>query len=535
MSYIGNSPGVASQRVETAFTATSSQTVFTPSSGYTPGYCDVYQNGVKLVNGDDYTAADGVTVTLATGAASGDSIVIVASFPRGLTDGYLKSEADAKYLTIANPSYTGTLTGGTGVVNLGSNQFVKDASGNIGIGLSPSAWASVLSGTIENRSGGLYPYSPGGGTYDVGIFTNAYYDGSWRYKNTGSSSSAYFISASTSSTGVRHTWRVAGTGNAGSAISYTDSMVLDASGNLGVGLSSLGYGANARLTLYRTSMPELVFADDLTPSASAAPRIAGGTAYMTFSTNGSERMRLDASGNLGLGTSSPPLKLTVVGNVKAGYEAATGLIIGLAPSGIPANNVNSYLLWGDEATFGGSNGDLIYIPRTSTNGAHRFYAGNGTPAERARIDSTGNVTKPSNSCFLAGRSTTQTYSSGNAIVFNEEIFDQNSNYNPNTGIFTAPVTGKYLLSATILIQNATVGSNYDLKLTTSNRSYLGAPGRTQYQTTGVSWGDGYMAFQVTQICDMDASDTAYIAFSGFGAGSIYGSSDWTRFSGCLIS
>ena len=78
MSYIGNSPGVASQRVETAFTATSSQTVFTPSSGYTLGYCDVYQNGVKLVNGDDYTASDGATVTLATGAASGDSIVIVA-------------------------------------------------------------------------------------------------------------------------------------------------------------------------------------------------------------------------------------------------------------------------------------------------------------------------------------------------------------------------------------------------------------------------------------------------------------------------
>ncbi len=131
MSYIGNSPGVASQRVESAFTATSSQTVFTPTSGYTLGYCDVYQNGVKLVNGDDYTASDGATVTLATGAASGDSIVIVASFPRGLSDGYLKSEADAKYLTIANPSYTGTLTGGTGAITIGTNHFVKDSSGNV--------------------------------------------------------------------------------------------------------------------------------------------------------------------------------------------------------------------------------------------------------------------------------------------------------------------------------------------------------------------------------------------------------------------
>lgn len=38
-----------------------------------------------------------------------------------------------------NLSYTGTLTGGTGVVNLGTNQFHKDASGNIGIGTASPA------------------------------------------------------------------------------------------------------------------------------------------------------------------------------------------------------------------------------------------------------------------------------------------------------------------------------------------------------------------------------------------------------------
>jgi hypothetical protein len=53
MAYIGNEPGKASQRVVDTFTATASQTTFTPSSGYTLGYMDVYLNGVKLVNGDD--------------------------------------------------------------------------------------------------------------------------------------------------------------------------------------------------------------------------------------------------------------------------------------------------------------------------------------------------------------------------------------------------------------------------------------------------------------------------------------------------
>lgn len=33
--------------------------------------------------------------------------------------------------TVTNLAYTGTLTGGTGVVNLGSGQFVKDSSGNL--------------------------------------------------------------------------------------------------------------------------------------------------------------------------------------------------------------------------------------------------------------------------------------------------------------------------------------------------------------------------------------------------------------------
>ncbi|KAF2377631.1 hypothetical protein BSN82_17770, partial [Acinetobacter baylyi] len=91
MSYIGNSPGVASQRVQQSFTATAGQTTFVPSSGYTLGYLDVYFNGVKLINGDDYTAANGINVVLASAASAGDIIEIVAFFPRGLSDGYLQS------------------------------------------------------------------------------------------------------------------------------------------------------------------------------------------------------------------------------------------------------------------------------------------------------------------------------------------------------------------------------------------------------------------------------------------------------------
>jgi hypothetical protein len=43
-------------------------------------------------------------------------------------------------------SYTTTLTGGTGIVNLGSGQFYKDASGNVGIGTSSPGYKLEVSG-----------------------------------------------------------------------------------------------------------------------------------------------------------------------------------------------------------------------------------------------------------------------------------------------------------------------------------------------------------------------------------------------------
>jgi hypothetical protein len=69
---------------------------------------------------------------------------------------------DAGALTgITDFTYTSTLTGGTGIVNLGSGQFYKDASGNVGIGTSSptnklqvSGTGTVSSRTIATDTGG---------------------------------------------------------------------------------------------------------------------------------------------------------------------------------------------------------------------------------------------------------------------------------------------------------------------------------------------------------------------------------------------
>jgi len=59
----------------TDFTATASQTTFTVT--YTVGLVEVYRNGVKLAIAD-YTASNGTTIVLATGANAGDVIEVVA-------------------------------------------------------------------------------------------------------------------------------------------------------------------------------------------------------------------------------------------------------------------------------------------------------------------------------------------------------------------------------------------------------------------------------------------------------------------------
>jgi hypothetical protein len=64
-------------RTVTEFTATASQTTFTPPS-YNVGFINVYLNGV-LLGSADYTATNGTTVVLATGAAVGN-LVTVESF-----------------------------------------------------------------------------------------------------------------------------------------------------------------------------------------------------------------------------------------------------------------------------------------------------------------------------------------------------------------------------------------------------------------------------------------------------------------------
>ena len=74
--YIGPAPVPQATQTRQTFTATSGQTSFA-TAGYTAGFVDVYMSGVKLVDGDDFTATNGSDIVLTSGAATGDIIDVL--------------------------------------------------------------------------------------------------------------------------------------------------------------------------------------------------------------------------------------------------------------------------------------------------------------------------------------------------------------------------------------------------------------------------------------------------------------------------
>jgi len=123
--YIGREPGDSSVTIaKQHFQPTGVQTDFTFSSGYDPGFCDVYVNGARLVNLRDYTATNGSTVGLITAANSGDIVEIVAQ----------------KAFNVNNVSST------TGNFSVGNNLTVDNLSSLVDVNVSGTVTATAFAG-----------------------------------------------------------------------------------------------------------------------------------------------------------------------------------------------------------------------------------------------------------------------------------------------------------------------------------------------------------------------------------------------------
>tara|TARA_Y100000361_G_scaffold133346_1_gene131528 strand:+ start:1493 stop:2011 length:519 start_codon:yes stop_codon:yes gene_type:complete len=128
--YLGRSPGDSSVVVaRQVFNPSGVTTDFTFASGYTVGYLDLYVNGVRLIEGQDYTAVDTSTISVLNGGAqNGDVLEAVAykSFNLGSTGSVGVSSGGVSIGQAQTLNFVGT--GNTFAVN-GSTIDVSISSG----------------------------------------------------------------------------------------------------------------------------------------------------------------------------------------------------------------------------------------------------------------------------------------------------------------------------------------------------------------------------------------------------------------------
>ena len=161
--YIGRAPGDSAVTVaRQSFAPTGVTTDFTFASGYTPGYFDLFINGVKMIEGSDYTSTDGSTfVVLNGGAQNGDVL-----------EGIAYKAFNATNVTNANANFT---VGGdlivSGIATLGAGTSVSFATTAFNLEGTPDINVGDITATGNVSIGGTLTYEDVTNIDSVGIVT----------------------------------------------------------------------------------------------------------------------------------------------------------------------------------------------------------------------------------------------------------------------------------------------------------------------------------------------------------------------------
>ena len=325
-----------------------------------------YLNGSKVLTSGSALTFNGTS--LGIGTTSPNAALNVVGITRLARDGLNLSIANA-----ANTTGMYIETDSTGNIlkisnNGGTERLRIDSSGNLGLGVTPSGWLSSVK-AFQVGYGAFRAFTTSANTYvDNNNYVNS--SGTDIYLNNGAAG-RYRIADN------QHLWYSAPSGTAGNAISFTQAMTLNASGNFGVGTSSPSQKLVVRdVNKIVDSIGNVFFATtDAIATDKGAVLSLGGVytsgidayAFGAISARKTNATSGDASGYLTFATTASNNAV-----VERARITSTGIVlVGKITTSV---EVNGHRFDADGASFTtiSAGNDTHYI-RSSTAAAYRFY------------------------------------------------------------------------------------------------------------------------------------------------------------------
>ena len=275
--------------------------------------------------------------------------------------------------------------------------------------------------------------------------------------------------------------------------------------------------------------------------------------YVYDATAEAHRFTINSSGYVGIGTTGPTELLHVKGNIRAGNIdngtnfTGTSPYIGIGGS-TPLFLVHSsgygvgyfgYDTGGDRLIIATDNGggnnkiDFSVNAGTSTDGSANNVSG---IAYAMRIDGSGRVSMPYQPAFKAGLSSSTSFGANSTIIFNDTSgihFNIGGHYSTSTGMFTAPIAGRYIFSTVVIYQSMSAGQPMDDAFYIYKNSTLVAYSfrRAEYEA-GYTGNTGYYVDHANILLNLAASDTVSIRNNR--ALDVHGNTAYTYFYGYML-